>query len=568
MPRGLGPTFLRRRTRVGDDVSFGREAAPTWRVGSGPAEGQMRDFSAARALGAVMRATRRHRLAAILAVLTTAAVGAASTPAQAARSQRSIFQDDNLLVFQSRTETASTLDMLRYLGVDTVRVSVFWNIVAPASDATDRPRFDAADPAAYPAINWARYDQVAALAKQRGIEVDFNISPPVPAWAGASTANSNFTGHYRPSAPEFGQFVRALGRRYSGSYVADGARVPRVSFWSLWNEPNGVHFLAPSWDRIGNRSFEASAKIYRSLADAGYGALSETGHGSDTIIVGETAPKGLQGVGSGRSLRPLRFLRALYCVDSRLKPLRGGAASVQGCPTSNQAAAFPAAHPALFRATGWGHHPYQLLLAPTVASQPDSVSTADIPSLTGTLDRVFSGYRQRRRIPIYFDEYGYETNPPAAFGVSLSQQAAYINQGEYMAYRDPRVRTYSQFLLKDYQANDLFQSGLVNEDGTTKPALYAYRMPIWIPATRSRNGRFRVWGLLRPGVRAGVRSATVQFRASGASAFASVATATVVGARGYVDRTVSLPSAGRVRLAFRDPATGQQAFSRSIAVRR
>ncbi len=517
-----------------------------------------------------MCAPRRQRLAAILAVLTMAAIGAASTPAQAARSQRSIFQDDNLLVFQSRTETARSLDVLRYLGVDTVRVSVFWKLVAPASDSTARPSFDATDPAAYPASNWARYDQVVALAQQRGIQVDFNISPPVPAWAGGSTGNSNFTGHYRPSAREFGQFVRALGRRYSGSYLADGAPVPRVSFWSLWNEPNGIHFLAPSWDRIGSRSFEGSSKIYRSLADAGYGGLSETGHGSDTILIGETAPKGLEGIGAGRSLRPLRFLRALYCVDSGLKPLRGTAARVEGCPTRNQAAAFPAAHPALFRATGWGHHPYQLLLAPTVRSQPDSVSTADIPRLTGTLDRVFSAYRQRRRIPIYFDEYGYETNPPAAFGVSLSQQAAYINQAEYMAYRNPRVRTFSQFLLRDYEANDLFQSGLVNADGTGKPALNAYRIPIWIPATRSRNGRFRVWGLLRPGVRAGVRAATVQFRASGAGAgaFASIAAVTSVGARGYVDRTVSLPSAGQVRLAFRDPATGQKSFSRSIAVRR
>ncbi|MDQ6750716.1 MAG: hypothetical protein M3Z33_08205, partial [Actinomycetota bacterium] len=448
------------------------------------------------------------------------------------------------------------------------RVSVFWNLVAPASDSTARPNFDAADPGAYPAINWARYDVVVALAQQRGIDVDFNIGPPVPNWAAPRTGDADFAGHFRPSAAEFGQFVRALGRRYSGGYVADGRAVPRVSFWSLWNEPNGVHFLAPPWGRKGRRSFESAARIYRSLADAGYGALTDTGHGSDTILVGETAPKGQAGVGGHRSLRPLRFIRALYCVDQRSRPLRGRAASLLGCPRRNQATRFPAAHPALFRATGWGHHPYQLLLAPAVRSQPDSVATADIPSLTGTLDRAFSAYRQRRRIPIYFDEYGYETNPPASFGVSLGQQATYLNQAEYMAYRNPRVRTYSQFLLLDSLAKNQFQSGLVSLDGTIKPAFYAYQVPIFIPATRSRTGRFRVWGLLRPGVRAGVRTAVVQFRANGAHTFAGVATAATVGSRGYVDRTVTLPGTGQVRLAFRDPATGQQAFSRSILVAR
>jgi hypothetical protein len=136
-----------------------------------------------------------------------------------------------------------------------------------------------------------------------------------------------------------------------------------------------------------------------------------------------------------------------------------------------------------------------------------------------------------------------------------------------MAYRNPRVRTYSQFLLRDYSANDLFQSGLISQNGVAKPALAAYRVPIHIPATRSRNGRFLVWGLLRPGARAGVRTATVQFRPSGAGAFVSVATVPVTG-RGYVERKVRLSSAGHVRLAFRDPASGQQAFSRTIFVRR
>ena len=545
--------------------SPGPRSRATRRIGTLPVA--FRDFSPIRALALLMRLPRRLPRAAIAAVLGTMLIAAICPTALAARSQRSIFQDDNQLIFQPRAEVARALDELRYLGVDVVRVSVFWNLVAPAPDSRARPSFDAGEPAAYPAVNWERYDQLVALAQQRGIDVDFNLTPPAPLWASGSTDNEGFAGHFRPSATEFAQFVRAVGKRYAGGYVADGRTLPRISFWSLWNEPNGPHFLSPQWDRSGGRAFEASAKIYRSLVDAGFSALAQTGHGGDTILIGETAPKGVLGVGAGRSLRPLRFIRALYCVDQRLRPLRGSAAGVQGCPRSNQASAFPAAHPALFRATGWGHHPYQLLLAPQVRSQVDSVSTADIPSLTGTLDGAFNAYRQRRRIPIYFDEYGYETNPPAAFGVSLGQQATYINQAEYMAYRNPRVRTYSQFLLRDYPASDLFQSGLIAENGAAKPALAAYRAPIYLPATRSRTLRFQVWGLLRPGARAGVRTATVQFRPRGAGAFAGVATV-ATGPRGYVERTVRLSGAGDVRLAFGDPATGQQVFTRSIFVRR
>src|SRR5204862_6256656 len=130
-----------------------------------------------------------------------------------------------------------------------------------------------------------------------------------------------------------------------------------------------------------------------------------------------------------------------------------------------QARAFPAAHPGLFRAAGYAHHPYQLLLPPTLASEPDSVTTADIPRLTGTLDGIFRAYRSSRRIPIYNTEFGYESRPPSAFGVPLAQQAAYLNESEFMTYRNPRVASYMQFLLRDSIAGDNFQTGLERKNG-------------------------------------------------------------------------------------------------------
>jgi hypothetical protein len=134
-----------------------------------------------------------------------------------------------------------------------------------------------------------------------------------------------------------------------------------------------------------------------------------------------------------------------------------------------------------------------------------------------------------------------------------------------MGYRNPRLVSYSQFLLSDSSSAQQFQTGLVQRSGRVKPAYGAYRTPIWIPNPVSRSGRFRVWGLFRPGRREGVRSASIQFAPFGRS-FATVATASATRARGYVDRTIRVPRSGFIRLAWRDPATAGTTFSRPVAV--
>ena len=514
-----------------------------------------------------MRRPGRFRQVVAACALTAALWAAAAAPAGAAPGQESLFQDDSLLIFKPPSSVAKTMDTLRYLGVDRVRVTVFWNLVAPNPASRNRPRFDATDPAAYPPGAWRQYDTIVRLAAARGMSVNFTVWGAVPAWAGGRASYRLFAGHFNPSAAEFGNFMTALGRRYDGRHPGDdGKTLPRVSNWSLWNEPNGISFLAPTWQRHGGVWIEKSAVIYRSLVDAAWKALTSTRHvPGDTVLVGETAPKAKAVPAASRSIRPLTFIRALYCVDGRLRPLRGTAARLRGCPRSNQARAFPAAHPGLFRAAGYAHHPYQLLLPPTLASEPDSVTTADIPRLTGTLDGIFRAYRNRRRLPIYNTEFGYESRPPSAFGVPLATQAAYLNESEFMGYRNRRLVSYSQFLLTDSSNAQQFQTGLVQRSGRIKPAYGAYRAPIWIPNSVSRSGRFRVWGLFRPGRREGVRSASIQFARFGGR-FATVATASAARARGYVDRMVRVPRSGFIRLAWRDPATHGTAFSRPVAV--
>jgi len=53
-------------------------------------------------------------------------------------------------------------------------------------------------------------------------------------------------------------------------------------------------------------------------------------------------------------------------------------------------------------------------------------------------------------VPIFLTEFGYETSPPDKFaGIPLAQRSAWINQGDYLAYRNPRIDSNAQFLFSD-----------------------------------------------------------------------------------------------------------------------
>jgi hypothetical protein len=571
--------------------------------------------------------TARRRALALTLILAAAAL-AAPASAAAASDQETQFQDDTLLVFRTPEQVAQTLDTLRGLGVDRIRVSMFWSIIAPSPTAATKPSFNAADPSSYPQAGWRRYDLIDRLATERGIAVNWNLVAPTPAWASAATSDPNFTGHYYPNPEEYGQWAQAVGLRYNGSYVpppdagggsagapsggggsgggppilppiigtpaqarvapddpvaraADtGGALPRVSFYSLWNEGNEYHFLAPQWGLAGSKVIEPAAAIYRSLVDAGYAGLVASGHGGDTILIGETAPKGRSSPGPTNSMKPMLFLRAVYCVGPSLRPLAGDVAAALGCPTSDQAHQFPAQHPALFRATGWGHHPYSLVTPPGLRSPDrDVVGFADLARLTTSLRTIFSRYGNNPAgLPLYLTEFGYQSRPPDPFGFPPALQAAFINQSEYQAYANRQVRSYSQFLLVDdppltqYPRNSTlywstFQTGIVGLNGVPKPSYYAFRLPIYLPVTRRRApGGLRVWGCLRPAPNGTRQVAAVQFRPRGRGArWREISRLSTTNPRNYVDGRVRFTRSGSVRLAWGNPAGGTL-YSREVGV--
>jgi len=515
------------------------------------------------------------RLLLIAAALTLAAV---PSVASASSTQESTFQDDPMLVYAPAAKMEATLDELKAIGVDRIRVSLFWRNVAPASDALQKPNFDSSDPAAYGTGRWEPYDRLITAASKRGIFVNLNVTSPIPRWGSTATSpRADVQDTYAPNADEFGKFVAAAGRRYSGSFQG----LPRVNYWSIYNEPNQAGWLTPQWKPDPSkpgRMVESSPEAYRSLVRTAYEGLSDSGHGRDTILVGDTAPKGFQRrTGLAASIDPLRFIRNLYCVDAHFQLLKGAAATARGCPASP--ATFVAENPLLFKATGYAHHPYELLLAPTrKPGSKDWVTIANLPVLSRTLKRIYARYKQRKQtrrgVPLYLTEYGYQT-PPDPLGVPFTRQAAYSNQAEQISFRNPLVRTMSQFLLVDdaptpgvasrREAYRTFQSGLKRLNGRRKPAYRAYVTPIFLTKTRlRRSGSTAVFGLLRPALSTSKPRVQIQFRAKGARKWRTKVTRTVRGPRHYLRTHLRLTQTGLVRLRWKNGA--RQVTSRSVSV--
>ncbi|MGO9497412.1 MAG: hypothetical protein ACLQA5_12020 [Solirubrobacteraceae bacterium] len=569
-----------------------------------------------------MRRSGRRTAALLLgsAVAAGLAAGVAvvlfAAPALASTGQVSVIEDDTHL----EANPAATLERMRLLGADVVRVSVPWQMIAPAPSSARVPfGFDAADPAAYPAANWGLWDEIVTDAARDGITVDLDLMGGAPRWAqGPGRPAGNLNANWEPSAAAFGQFVQAIATRYSGSYdpalgrtvPGDAGDLPRVGFWSIWNEPNYGPSLAPQ-GVPGNLGVENSPRMYRQMLDAAWAALSATGHGpaTDTILIGELAPRGANQWGVFSGMKPLVFLRALYCVSSAYRSLRGEAARVRGCPTTAAGSRrFHAQHPALFEATGVADHPYMRWYPPTVELNPDPTNgstTADYASLavighlTGALDRLQRVYGSSRRLPIFDTEFGYITSPPkhspdpGSHGtvryLAPAVAADYMNWSEYVSWRNPRIRSFAQYPIYDpvrpLQSNDWggYASGLLTWNGVPKATYAAWRLPVFLPITSTRRGRsLEVWGCVRPAPFAALdtgapQTVAIQFArdSSGASGpFTTIQTVKLGGTSScYFDVRVKFPASGTVRLGYTYPpsdpllpAQQGQVVSRSVQV--
>jgi hypothetical protein len=387
-------------------------------------------------------------LLALLAALT------AALPAHAAHDQQLTFEAPRDLMDPASRDAA--FDEIGGLGATSLRVILYWHDVAPSPDADRKPAFDASNPDGY---DWSRYDPVLEQAKQRGLSVQLTISGPVPKWATLARRDTLT----RPSPKEFGLFARAVARRYGD----------RVARWAIWNEPNQPQFLKPQFFR----GQVASPSWYRRLFLAGEKGLRLGGLANPVVLMGETSPRG-----NSHIVAPLTFLRGVLCLGGDYRRDRS-------C--------------ARLPADGYAHHAYSTRAGPFfVPPGRNDVTIGVLHRLVTALDRAGATGAIRKKMPVYLTEFGIQSVPDPIYGVSQQRQAEYRAISERLAWDQPRVRAFSQYLLRDDQARSGtpsqryggFESGLKFADGSKKQAYGAFPVPL---AALRRGNRVTLWGLAR-----------------------------------------------------------------------
>ena len=331
--------------------------------------------------------------------------------------------------------------------------------MAPAPRSKRRPSFDATEPTAYPDGAWARLDALFTAARARGISIQLTLTGPVPRWA-TKRKRDTVTD---PSPKEFQAFATAVGRRYGD----------RVGLWSIWNEPNHPDFLRPQFVRRRAKS----PRLYRKLYLAGRRGLRASGNGGDAVLFGETAPRG-----TPRVVAPLAFLRGALCLDRRYHR-RGRCGRIE--------------------TAGYAHHAYTTRAGPRFRPPDrDDVTIGVLSRLTRALDRAGRAGAIRRGLGLYLTEFGIQSTPDP-LAVSLARQAEYLGIAEHVAYVNPRVKSFSQYLLRDdrprrgsrIERYGGFESGLRRSSGRAKPAYDAFRLPL---AAEAYGPSDVLWGRVRP----------------------------------------------------------------------
>ena len=384
------------------------------------------------------------RRVAVLAAL--AALLAVPGQAGASRSQLTIMEDSTQVLSTDQSARDFALDQFKALGADIVKVRVQWRDFAPDPSSRRRPDFDATDPSAYPAGVWDQLDAAVEGIVARGMKPFLMVGPPAPDWATGGTTRK-YVGVWKASPGEYNQFVQAVGKRYSGQMEG----IPRVSMWSVWNEPNHPQFIQPLSERLGRKYVPTAADQYRKLYVAATDAFTATGHGGDTILFGEVLPIGQTRLGTLNTISPLLWLREFFCVDDSYRPFRGSAAAARGCNP------FPK-----ILTSGFAMHPYTKPVGPRYhLPNPNDATIGQIQRVATALDKIARTHRVRKGLGIYSTEFGIQTDPPdcVGFGAPITKQAAILNEAEYDSYVSPRVKTYSQYLLIDDPILTQFEPG-------------------------------------------------------------------------------------------------------------
>jgi hypothetical protein len=358
----------------------------------------------------------------------------------------------------------AAIAQLQSLGVRAVRIQLVWNEVAPSPRSKTKPKLDLTNPANY---DWGEYSGLIGAMQTLGWKVLLTVTGTAPCWATACAErhppkNADVTD---PSPSDYGQFMEAVGREF-GSYV---------KLYSVWNEPNQVQFLLPQYlDGNPHKTLE-SAAIYRRLFLDGYAGLKASGNFAGArVLMGETSPFG---VSSEDISSPLAFMRGVLCLNSNY-------VKAPGC--------------GMLPTAGYAQHPYDQAQGPFWTPPAGDVSIWTLGRLENALRLAANAHAVPQGTPVYITEFGVQSYPNMFLGVPAAMQAEYDAIAERIAWSDPHVASFDQYLLTDSPnpGEGSFQSGLEYAKGKPKPLYRGYALPLTVTITGGSHVSF--WGLVRP----------------------------------------------------------------------
>jgi hypothetical protein len=261
-----------------------------------------------------------------------------------------------------------------------------------------------------------------------------------------------------------GSRTTPLTARARAEFAAFAASIPQaipyLRDFIIGNEPNLNRFWMPQFTLAGGN---AAATAYLALLTTTYDALKAVDP-TLNVIGGSLSPRGSDKPNSIRPTHsPTVFIRDLglaYRKSKRAKPIMDW----------------------------FAFHPYleSPKTPPTLAHpRTTTISIADYGKLTALLGRAFDGTAQRgSRLPIIYDEFGYEAIVPAAKAgaytgrepktikpVSEATQAAYYRKAIQMTVCQRNVQGILLFHVSDENDLDRWQSGVFYADDSPKSSL-------------------------------------------------------------------------------------------------
>ena len=328
------------------------------------------------------------------------------------------------------TVAQKQMDLLANAGFDSVRITQVW---APGED---RPT----------AGDLKILDNVFAAAKTDGINVFVSVM--------------NFGSKTTP--------LTDGDQADFASYAASLVTAVGVHYLIVGNEPNLNRYWLPQFGADGS---DVAASAYESLLAKTYDAV-KAADPTTLVIGGAVSPRGSDQPGTIRDTHsPTVFIQdmgAAYRASGRALPIMDGLTQ----------------------------HPYEdnSSVAPVDGTHPSttSISLADYPKLVSVLGQAFDGTAQPgSSLPIYFDEFGVESQIPPAeqhlytgSEVAVTQpvdeatQAAYYRQAIQLAFCDPTVQGLFLFHAIDEKAMTGWQSGVYYADDTPKSSLAPVRLAL------------------------------------------------------------------------------------------